>query len=82
MKQKVLNIIISVSSVTFFSQYTKRMRSIVLSSLACLPLPYISNLFHKRHDFRENVTEHKTCILISPTTFVRNISRSKKNWAT
>jgi len=59
LKQKVLNVIIIVSSVAFFSQYTKLMRSIILSYLACLLLPYINKLSHKRYDFRENVTEHK-----------------------
>jgi len=40
-----------------------------------------STLSHKRHDFREKVTEHKMCFLIFSTTFVWNISHSKKNWA-
>ena len=29
---------------------------------------------------RLTVTEHKMCVLIFSTTFVRNISYSKKNW--
>jgi len=39
-------------------------------------------LSHKRHDFRgKKVTEQKMCFLIFCTTFVWNISHSKKNWA-
>jgi len=30
--------------------------------------------------FRKKVTEHKTCVLIFSTTFVWNISHSKKKW--
>ena len=42
---------------------------------------HFSTLSHKRHDFRNKVTEHKMCVLIFSTTFVRNIFHSKKNWA-
>ena len=30
-------------------------RRIILSSVACLGLPYFSTLFHKRHDFRKEL---------------------------
>jgi hypothetical protein len=33
------------------------------------------------NDFWKNVIEHKACVLIFSTTFVWNISHSKKNWA-
>jgi hypothetical protein len=52
------------------------------SLLYCLNLSYVSTLFHKRHDFRNNVTGKKKCVLISFRTFVWNTSHSKKNWAT
>jgi hypothetical protein len=40
-----------------------------------------STLSHKRYDFRKNVTAHKMYILIFSTTFISNISYSKKNSA-
>jgi hypothetical protein len=48
---------VSVASVI---QQAKRMRRIILSSVACLDLPYFSTLSH---------TGHKMCILILSKTF-------------
>ena len=60
-------------------QHEMRMRHIVVCDLpGC---KYFSTLSHKRHDFKKIVTEHKVCVLIFCTTFVWNISHSKKNWA-
>jgi len=45
--------------------------------------PLFSILAHKRHGFRKKkVIDHKTCVLISCTTDVWNISHSKNNSAT
>ena len=65
-------------------QHAKRMRSILLSSVACQPLPCTSTLSHKRHDFREDVFEllNVKCVFsvslqIFPATFLisRRIQR-------
>jgi GINS complex subunit 2 len=52
---------------------------IILSSVAPHSLQYFSTLSHKRHNFREKVTEYKMCVSIFSTTFVGNISHYKKN---
>jgi hypothetical protein len=60
-------------------QHAKRMRRIILPSVACLAIQYFSTLSHKRHDFREKVIEHKMCVLTFSVNFIRNVSHSKKN---
>ena len=51
-------------------QHPRRMCRIMLSSVPCRVLQYISTLSHKRYDFQKKVTEHKMCVLIFSTTFV------------
>jgi hypothetical protein len=66
-------------SVALVIQHVKHMRYIILSSVACMALPYFSTLSsYKPHDLRKTLSEHKMCLLIFSTTFVRNISHSKK----
>ena len=55
--------------VALFIQHEVRMRHIV-SSVASLAPPYFLTLSHKRHDFRQKVTEHKMRVLIFSTTFI------------
>jgi len=46
--------------------------------MACPAVPCFSTLSRKRRDFRKTFTEYKMCVLIFSTTFVWNISHSKK----
>jgi hypothetical protein len=46
--------------------------------LQSLAPPHFSTLPHKRNDFQKKVTEHKMSVLIFSTTFIWNISHSKK----
>jgi hypothetical protein len=50
-------------------QHAKRVRRIILSSVACPALSYFSTLCYKGRDFRKNVLNVKF-VLIFSTTFV------------
>ena len=54
-----------------------------LSSVIWPAEQYFSALSHKRHDYRreKKIIEHKLCVLNFSTSFVWNISHSKKNSA-
>ena len=51
-------------------QDVMRMCRIILSSVACLSLPYFSTMSHNGHNFVENVIDNKMRVWISSTTFV------------
>jgi hypothetical protein len=51
-------------------QHAKRMRRIILSSVACLALQYFSTLSHKWHDFRGEKSYRIQDVFIFSTTFV------------
>jgi len=56
--------------VVSFIKHGKRMRRIILPSIAGLAVPCFSTLSLKRQDFRGKVTEHKISVLILYTNFV------------
>ena len=60
-------------------QSTCFLRSIILPRVTCLVLPYFFTLSHKRHDFQKKKFLRIKCSFICSTTFVWNISNSKKS---
>jgi hypothetical protein len=66
-------------SVALATRHETRMRRVILSSVACPTLPYFSTLSHKRHDFREKLSNTK-CVFWFSLRFW-NVSHSKKNSA-
>ena len=57
-------------------QHAMRKRRIVICGLSDCTIFFI--LTHKRHDSRKKDTEHKMCVVILFTNFIRTISHSKK----
>jgi len=57
-------------SVALVIQLAKSIHSVVLSSVACLVLPYISKLSHKWQEFKKKVIENNICVLNFSTTLV------------
>ena len=50
-------------------------RACATLSAASLATPHFSTLSHTRNYFPKNVTQHKKCVLIPSTTFIRRIQR-------
>jgi hypothetical protein len=69
-------------SVVLVIQQVMHMCLTVLSSVACLSLPYFSSSSHKGHHYRKKkLLDINECVIIFSTTCVWNIPHSKKNWA-
>jgi hypothetical protein len=51
----------------------------LLLYVTCPAVPYLSTLSHKQHDFRKKKLWNIKCVLVLSTTFVSNVSHSKKN---
>jgi hypothetical protein len=68
-------------SVALVIQHAKRMRHIILPSVASLAVPYFFTSSHKWYDFREKISEHRMCVLIFCLTLVCYISCSKNHSA-
>ena len=60
-------------------QHAICMCCIALSCAASLALWHFSKLSHERHNFQKKVLGHKMCVLLLSTTFVWNVSHSKKH---
>jgi len=62
-------------------QQAKRMRLIVLPCVSCPAVQYFFHVIGQtvRISEKKKVNEHKMCVLIFCTTFVRNISYSKNS---
>jgi hypothetical protein len=57
--------------VAFGTQHAMHMHRVISSSVVCSALQQLPTLSRKRHNFRKNnVIEHKKCVLISSTTSV------------
>jgi len=64
-----------------FTQHAKRVRrNTHIAICGSLALPQFSTLSHERRESRKYVVEQKKCVLIFSTTFVWDISHSKKKW--
>jgi hypothetical protein len=62
--------------------HARRTHHITLPSVTCPSLLYFSTQSHKTLSFlKESFVKHKMCVFIFPTTFLWNISHSKKKWA-
>jgi hypothetical protein len=70
-RRKAISVTYSVCvSAASVIQHANHMRYSILPSVACSALRNFSSLYHKRHDYRENVIEYSKCVLNFSTPFV------------
>lgn len=80
-KQKVL-LFVSVCLYLCLSYAPCSVHAPYMSSVVCLVIPHILALLHQTVRFSEKKSiQHKTCVLIFSTNFMRGIRRSKENLA-
>ena len=62
-----------------YPTYSARLflRIVILSCVACLAVPFIFTLYHKRHDFREKGVEHKICFSFHYNLCLKHFSFSE-----
>jgi predicted transcriptional regulator len=69
-------------SVALFIQHAKRMRRIIMPSVAYLAVPYPSIMNNTRHNFFKKLTDYKMCAVTFSATFFWSISHCEKTSAT
>jgi hypothetical protein len=57
----------------------KRMRRVLLPSVACPAVPYLTTLSHNRHGFKGKVFQHKMCILFLSAFFSETFLILRRN---
>jgi hypothetical protein len=60
--------------VALLIQHATRMYHIALSFVVSLSPPHLSTLPHKRHDFREKVTEHEMCFDFLNNVYLKHLA--------
>ena len=61
-------------------QNAKRMRHIILTSVACLAVPYFSTLSDKWHDLRGGIIEFEVFFLIFAATLSKKFLILRRNY--
>jgi len=66
-------------SLVLFIQYAKRMRRIIVSSMACLAVSYFFTCSYKWHDIREKKLLKVKCVSIFSTSFSETFLFLRRN---